>query len=419
MDGADVVVGGHSFGGRVAESRRGRARRPVRGRSCCSATRSTRQAAPERAAARIEHWPRIRCPVLLLSGESDPFARIGLLGDGVRKLALTPSSSRIRSWGIRSSRSSTTRSIASLPSCTACPAPDNRTNPHSVELPGAADVAILRPPQLDVLVRPQRGPANPAGSARSARRPLPARETFHHRCAQHTGGRGRSRIATPKPSRCRGHRRPRWRPSCSRRSRRPADTQAHAKGIDRFLYALSRVESGGNYRARNHSSGAYGRYQIMPANWAGWARRWVGNGSAHQSPRNQETVARGKIHALYHWLGSWRRVAYWWLTGSSKTSGWSAYASRYVRNVMAIYNGTRIVESRGDIHRYSEKSRAIDYRGTWERAKHRLLPAVTAPARRSARARRRPSASRAARSPGTDRTGRRAARRRCTSTAST
>ena len=39
----------------------------------------------------------------------------------------------------------------------------------------------------------------------------------------------------------------------------PADAQAHAKGIDRFLYALSRVESGGNYRARNPSSGAYGK----------------------------------------------------------------------------------------------------------------------------------------------------------------
>ena len=150
----------------------------------------------------------------------------------------------------------------------------------------------------------------------------------------------------------------------------PANAQAHSRGIDRFLYALSRVESGGNYRARNHSSGAYGRYQIMPFNWSGWARRWVGNGKAHQSPRNQETVARGKIHALYHWLGSWRRVAYWWLTGSSKTTGWSPYASRYVRNVMAIYNRTRIVESRGDIHRFSEKSKAIDYRGSWERAKH-------------------------------------------------
>ena len=34
---------------------------------------------PERTDARIAHWPAIRCPVLLLSGESDPFARIDLL----------------------------------------------------------------------------------------------------------------------------------------------------------------------------------------------------------------------------------------------------------------------------------------------------------------------------------------------------
>ena len=154
----------------------------------------------------------------------------------------------------------------------------------------------------------------------------------------------------------------------------PADAEAHAKGIDRFLYALSRVESGGNYKARNHVVRRLRQVPDHAANWGPWARRWVGNGRAHQTPLNQETVARGKIHALYHWLGSWRRVAYWWLTGSSKTSGWSAYATRYVRNVMAIYNGTRIVESRGDIHRYSENSRAIDYRGTWERAEHRLLP---------------------------------------------
>jgi hypothetical protein len=151
----------------------------------------------------------------------------------------------------------------------------------------------------------------------------------------------------------------------------PASAKAHAPNIDRFLYALSQVESGGNYKARNRSSGAYGRYQIMPFNWGPWADRWVGYAKARQSPRNQETVVRGKVHALYHWLGSWRRVAYWWLTGSSKTSGWSAYATRYVRNVMAIYNGTRIVESRGDIRRFSENSKAIDYRGTWERAEHR------------------------------------------------
>ena len=41
---------------------------------------------PEKAEARTSHWPQIRCPVLLLSGESDPFAKIDLLRAAVPKL---------------------------------------------------------------------------------------------------------------------------------------------------------------------------------------------------------------------------------------------------------------------------------------------------------------------------------------------
>jgi pimeloyl-ACP methyl ester carboxylesterase len=41
---------------------------------------------PDRAEARCAHWPSIDCPVLLLSGESDPFARIELLRSAVREI---------------------------------------------------------------------------------------------------------------------------------------------------------------------------------------------------------------------------------------------------------------------------------------------------------------------------------------------
>ena len=34
---------------------------------------------------RTEHWPRIDCPVLLLSGDRDPFAKVDLLRDEVRR----------------------------------------------------------------------------------------------------------------------------------------------------------------------------------------------------------------------------------------------------------------------------------------------------------------------------------------------
>ena len=77
-DGARVVVGGQSYGGRVA--------------SLAAAEPDTDYAAlvlfsyplhapgaPDRAVERTAHWPAIRCPVLLLSGEADPFARIELL----------------------------------------------------------------------------------------------------------------------------------------------------------------------------------------------------------------------------------------------------------------------------------------------------------------------------------------------------
>lgn len=77
-DGPMIAVGGHSYGGRVA--------------SLAAAEPDTQYAAlilfsyplhppgaPERAEARVAHWPRISCPVLLISGESDPFARIELL----------------------------------------------------------------------------------------------------------------------------------------------------------------------------------------------------------------------------------------------------------------------------------------------------------------------------------------------------
>ncbi|HEY8631987.1 MAG TPA: alpha/beta family hydrolase [Candidatus Limnocylindrales bacterium] len=77
-DGIAIAVGGQSYGGRVA--------------SLAAAEPDTDYAAlvlfsyplhapgaPAKAAERTAHWPAIRCPVLLLSGEADPFARIELL----------------------------------------------------------------------------------------------------------------------------------------------------------------------------------------------------------------------------------------------------------------------------------------------------------------------------------------------------
>ena len=142
-------------------------------------------------------------------------------------------------------------------------------------------------------------------------------------------------------------------------------------GLARFKAAVGQIELGGRYTARNPTSGAYGKYQILPANWPVWARQYLGNPNAVQTPRNQERVASGKMTSLLRWLGSWRRVAYWWLTGSSRTSGWSTYARAYVERVMDRYTAsaparrspvrTRVV---------TDRSKSIVYRGTWRVARH-------------------------------------------------
>ncbi len=82
-DPVPTVIGGQSFGGRVA--------------SLLAAEQAPAALilfayplhAPGRHDAWVErtaHWPRIGCPVLLLSGESDPFARIDLLRSAVTQL---------------------------------------------------------------------------------------------------------------------------------------------------------------------------------------------------------------------------------------------------------------------------------------------------------------------------------------------
>jgi len=75
-----LVTGGQSFGGRVASLLAADAP------PAALVLFAYPLHAPGRHEAWIErtaHWSRISCPVLLLSGESDPFARIDLLREAV------------------------------------------------------------------------------------------------------------------------------------------------------------------------------------------------------------------------------------------------------------------------------------------------------------------------------------------------
>lgn len=83
LDPAATVIGGHSYGGRVASLLAAEER--VAGLVLLSYPLH----APGRQPTwdeRTEHWPRIACPVLLLSGESDPFAGIQRLRQAIERL---------------------------------------------------------------------------------------------------------------------------------------------------------------------------------------------------------------------------------------------------------------------------------------------------------------------------------------------
>jgi len=116
-----------------------------------------------------------------------------------------------------------------------------------------------------------------------------------------------------------------------------ATVAAEPPGIDRFLDALGAVESNGRYDALNSTSGAYGKYQILPTNWRAWARKYLGDADAAPTPANQEKVARRKVTALYGWLGAWAPVAHWWLTGDGDLNpdNWSDYSRHYVNRILA------------------------------------------------------------------------------------
>src|SRR6202048_3433217 len=78
---AGSIAGGHSYGGRVASM----AATEVNYAALVLLSYPLhRPGHPEDL--RTKHWSKITCPVLFLSGESDPFARVELLKSSVRRL---------------------------------------------------------------------------------------------------------------------------------------------------------------------------------------------------------------------------------------------------------------------------------------------------------------------------------------------
>src|SRR5438105_8887902 len=79
--GLEVIGGGQSFGGRVASMA---AVEADFGGLVLFSYPLHRPGFPDQL--RTEHWPRINCPTLFLSGDRDPFARIDLLREKIKPI---------------------------------------------------------------------------------------------------------------------------------------------------------------------------------------------------------------------------------------------------------------------------------------------------------------------------------------------
>lgn len=98
-------------------------------------------------------------------------------------------------------------------------------------------------------------------------------------------------------------------------------TTVTTQDVESFINAIAGQESGGDYGAVNSSSGATGKYQIMPDNWAGWASEAGLSSDAPMTPSNQETVARHKLSEYYNAYGA-DGAAVAWYAGAGNAERW-------------------------------------------------------------------------------------------------
>lgn len=117
-----------------------------------------------------------------------------------------------------------------------------------------------------------------------------------------------------------------------------------------FIDAIAHQEGG--YNSVNPKSGAIGRYQILPAEWHAWAKKYLGNANAAPTPANQDAVMRGRVDDYYRSFSSkyatgalnanvsiWARIAVAWSRGPKAGNvndwhQWSRHGYLYATNAM-------------------------------------------------------------------------------------
>lgn len=127
-----------------------------------------------------------------------------------------------------------------------------------------------------------------------------------------------------------------------------------AGGFQKFMNAISKQESGGNYGAINPSSGAMGKYQIMPSNILGTHKGWdwevlgrdINTADFINSPQIQEQIASAKLQGYYNKYGPAGAAIAWYAgpstaqqyakSGKASTGSQGAYPSisGYMRSIL-------------------------------------------------------------------------------------
>lgn len=120
--------------------------------------------------------------------------------------------------------------------------------------------------------------------------------------------------------------------------------KASSSGEDAFLWAIGQQESGGHYTRVNASSGALGKYQVMPYHLKGgneWAGRTFGRAVSRSeflnSPAMQEQMAHKILGGYYRSHGPAGAAALWYSgqPDPTKTYG-SPPVYQYVNSVLAL-----------------------------------------------------------------------------------
>lgn len=126
-------------------------------------------------------------------------------------------------------------------------------------------------------------------------------------------------------------------------------TVAGGGSFEKFINAITGQESGGNYNARNGSSGAMGRYQIMPGNLSGTGKGWdfealgrdISNSQFMGNPKLQDAIARYKLQQYYKKWGPRGAAIAWYAgpgavgrVGGNKSQGAYPTINQYANSIL-------------------------------------------------------------------------------------